>query len=222
MRNQFKRLISINSTKSSQPWNLLNVRFEYARGWRSLHIIETFCKNNWATLEVEVVYYYTCMGGSVINTAMDINLPWNEASDRLMHIGLWIRIVRQLYESTVPPNKPKQTFLLHWKISKITHYNICFPPEKKCAFYAIGLKTIWKWNNGQHTNIANPRYWPHLPAITGLSEQLLLQISASIVQFQNAIDHFPSRTSNVEGPTRQIIIQNLHRVGFNNLDFIYG
>ena len=109
-------------------------------GWRSLHIIETFCKNNWATLEVEVVYYYTCMGGSVINTAMDINLPWNEASDRLMHIGLWIRIVRQLYESTVPPNKPKQTFLLHWKISKITHYNICVPPEKSVHFMQLDWK----------------------------------------------------------------------------------
>ena len=42
----------------------------------------------------------------------------------------------------------------------------------------------------KHFNI----YWPHLQAIPGLGEQLLLQISASIVQFQNAFDHFPPRT----------------------------
>ena len=36
--------------------------------------------------------------------------------------------------------------------------------------------------------------WPHLQVIPGLGEQLLLQISASIVQFQNAFDHFPPRT----------------------------
>ena len=107
IRNQFKRLISINSTKSSQPWNLLNVRFEYEGAEDCFTLLRSFAKQ----------LSHFAIGGRVYkwkNTIymwgwecyqqreqwVDINLPWNEASDRLMHIGMWIRIVGQLYEPT--------------------------------------------------------------------------------------------------------------------------
>ena len=83
-----------------------------------------------------------------------------------MHIGMWIRIVGQLCETN----------------------------QQHGAGLSLSWKTDWHFEDmildkNMRENISI--YWPHLHVIPGLGEQLLLQISASIVQFENAFDHFP-------------------------------
>ena len=112
--------------------------------WRLLHIITKFCKNNYyKVLHKQLNHfgklYHTITCGGV-NKAVDINLPWNEASDRLMHIGMWIRIVGQLYKST-QPNRAHTPFSLAKCWKSLTIDVLLFPKSVHCARFE--WKTVW-------------------------------------------------------------------------------
>ena len=106
--------------------------------WRLLHIITKFCKNNYYKVLQKQLNHFDS-GGILYNT-VDINLPWNEASDRLMHIGMWIRIVGQLYKST-QPNRAHTPFSLAKCWKSLTIDVLLFPKSVHCA--RVEWKTVW-------------------------------------------------------------------------------